>query len=120
MKVYFDQIFAVTAPGLEQVCAEELQHVTGADMSIEPGGVRFSGGLRELYLANLSSRIASRFLVHVGEIRARDFSAFYKKCVQLPWGALSEGGDAGCDQGVESKFPIGSYRAVGGDNRKGD
>ncbi len=91
MKVYFDQIFAVTAPGLEQVCAEELQIITGSDMSIEPGGVKFSGGLRELYQANLSSRIASRFLVHVGEVRARDFSAFYKKCVQLPWGRYLKG-----------------------------
>ena len=86
MKVHFDHIFAVTAPGLEEVCAEELRAITGVEMLVEPGGVRFSGGLRELYQANLSSRIASRILVHVGEVRARDFSAFYKRCLQLPWG----------------------------------
>ena len=86
MKVHFDHIFAVTAPGLEDVCAEELRAITGVEMLVEPGGVRFSGGLRELYQANLSSRIASRILVHVGDVRARDFSAFYKRCLQLPWG----------------------------------
>jgi putative N6-adenine-specific DNA methylase len=86
MKLYFDQIFAVTAPGLENVCAQELRTLTGTDVFVEPGGVRFSGGLRELYQANLSSRIASRFLVHLGDVRARDFSTFYKRCVQLPWG----------------------------------
>lgn len=86
MKVHFDHIFAVTAPGLEEVCAAELRNLLDVDTSIEPGGVRFSGGLRELYQANLSSRVASRFLVRVGEIRARDFSAFYKRCAQLPWG----------------------------------
>ncbi|MBE0502314.1 MAG: class I SAM-dependent RNA methyltransferase [Desulfuromonadales bacterium] len=86
MKVYFEQIFAVTAPGLEEVCAEELRNIIGVDTSVEPGGVRFSGGLRELYLVNLHARIASRFLVYVGAIRARDFSTFYKRCVQLPWG----------------------------------
>ena len=86
MRVYFDQIFAVTAPGLEEVCAVELSSLLNTEVSVEPGGVLFSGGLRELYQVNLSSRIASRFLVRVGEIRARDFSAFYKRCVQLPWG----------------------------------
>ncbi len=86
MKVHFNYIFAVTAPGLEEVCAAELQNLLEVDTSIELGGVQFSGGLSELYQANLSSRIASRFLVRVGEIRARDFSAFYNRCVQLPWG----------------------------------
>ena len=86
MKIHFDQIFAVTAPGLEEVCAAELRSLLDVDAAVEHGGVLFSGGLRELYQANLHSRLASRFLVRVGEIRARDFSAFYKRCVQLPWG----------------------------------
>ena len=86
MKIHFDQIFAVTAPGLEEVCANELRALLTCEVSVEPGGVQFSGGLRELYQANLSSRIASRFLVRAGEIRARDFSAFYKRCLKLPWG----------------------------------
>lgn len=86
MKVHFDQIFAVTAPGLEEVCAVELESLLNSDVSVEPGGVLFSGGLRELYQVNLSSRIASRFLVRIGDIRSRDFSTFYKRCVQLPWG----------------------------------
>ena len=92
MKLYFEQIFAVTSPGLEKVCAEELRAILGVDVIVESGGVGFSGGLRELYLANLHSRVATRFLVRIGEVRARDFSAFYKRCLKLPWGRfLKEG-----------------------------
>jgi len=81
-----EQMFAVTAPGLEPICAAELRQSLGVDGQVEPGGVAFGGGPRELYLANLWLRSASRILVRVGEITARDFPAFHRKALQLPWG----------------------------------
>jgi putative N6-adenine-specific DNA methylase len=50
------------------------------------GGVEFCGALRELYLANLWLRTASRVVVRFGELRCRDFPTLYRKALQLPWG----------------------------------
>jgi putative N6-adenine-specific DNA methylase len=87
-----EQIFAVTAPGLESVCAAELRQSVGVHGQVEPGGVAFSGGPRELYLANLWLRSASRILVRVGEVTARDFPSFHRKTLQLPWGRYLRSG----------------------------
>lgn len=81
-------IFAVTAPGLEEVCAAELVQLGLADPRPIPGGVAFAGGLRELYLANLWLRSASRVLVRLGEVAARDFPELHRKAVRLPWGSF--------------------------------
>jgi putative N6-adenine-specific DNA methylase len=78
--------FAVTAPGLEAVCARELQALSVAGVSIMTGGVEFPGKRRELYLANLWLRTASRILVRMGQARATDFPELFRKAVRLPWG----------------------------------
>jgi len=79
-------MFAVTAPGLENVCLQELQQLEFNDSRAVPGGVEFSGGLRELYLANLWLRTATRVLVRVGTFRSRDFPDLFRKTRSLPWG----------------------------------
>jgi putative N6-adenine-specific DNA methylase len=87
-----EQLFAVAAPGLEAVCAEELTRLGLAGViRTVPGGVEFSGGLREIYLANLWLRCASRILVHFGEMHCRDFPALYRKALSLPWGRFVKG-----------------------------
>lgn len=85
MKKTEDRLFAIVAPGLEAVCAAELQAL-GLDGVAVAGGVEFNGGLRELYLANLWLRSASRVVVRLGSLRSRDFPDFYRKLVRLPWG----------------------------------
>ncbi|BCR03911.1 RNA methyltransferase [Desulfuromonas versatilis] len=86
MKKPDDRLFAVTAPGLEGVCAAELAALGMAEVEAVAGGVEFCGGLREIYLGNLWLRTASRVLVRMGEVRSRDFPDLYKKTVKLPWG----------------------------------
>jgi len=81
-----DHFFAVTAPGLEEVCAAELHRLGVPDVNVGFGGVTFSGGYSELYRANLWLRTASKVLVRVGEFRARDFPDLYRKALSLPWG----------------------------------
>ena len=85
-RVFFDEIFVVTAPGLEPVCAAEVEAITGKIGAVEKGGVSFSGGLEELYRVNLWSRTASRVLVRVGKVHARDFPELHRKIKRLPWG----------------------------------
>jgi putative N6-adenine-specific DNA methylase len=86
MKKTEDTLFAVTAPGLEGLCAGELQALGLEGIAPTPGGVEFRGGLRELYLANLWLRTASRVVVRLGSVRSRDFPDYYRKLVRLPWG----------------------------------
>ena len=86
MKKLEGQLFAVTAPGLEMVCAEELQHLGMANVAVVPGGVEFTGGLADIYRANLWLRTASRVVIRLGTFRSRDFPDLYKKALRLPWG----------------------------------
>lgn len=86
MKKTEDRLFAIVPPGLESICAGELQALDLAGVEVVAGGVEFSGGLRELYLANLWLRSASRVVVRLGSLRSRDFPDFYRKLVRLPWG----------------------------------
>jgi len=80
------ELFAMTAPGLEQACAAELDTLGMASIRVLSGGVEFRGPLRDLYRANLWLRIASRVLVRVGECRSRDFPSLYRQAGQMPWG----------------------------------
>ncbi|MDY0270526.1 THUMP domain-containing class I SAM-dependent RNA methyltransferase [Trichloromonas sp.] len=86
MKNSREELFAVTSPGLEAVCAAELAALGLTDARPVAGGVEFSGGLREIYLANLHSRVASRVLVRLADVKARDFPDLYRKASRMPWG----------------------------------
>ena len=86
MKINFDEIFAVTAPGLEKVCADEISSLLARNVAAERGGVSFSGSLEDLYRVNLWSRVASRILVRVGSVKATDFPELHRKVKRLPWG----------------------------------
>ena len=88
--------FAIIAPGFEPICAAELSALGIVPEQIEPGGVSFRGGLRELYLANLWLRSASRILVRLGDLTARDFPTLYQRLVRLPWGRFVKPGQV-CD-----------------------
>jgi len=80
------ELFAVTAPGLEGVCARELAALGMANVRPVGGGVEFAGELRDIYLANLWLRTASRVVVRLGGFRSRDFPELYRKALRLPWG----------------------------------
>lgn len=80
------KLFAVTAPGLEVVCAGELVRLEMAGVQAVSGGVEFDGDLTALYRANLWLRSATRVLVRMGEVRSRDFPDLFRKAVRLPWG----------------------------------
>ena len=97
-----DQYFVVTPPGFEEICAREMRALRLADVVVAPGGVSFRGGLEDLYLANLWLRSASRVLVRIGELGARDFPTLYKRLVRLPWGRFVRPGCA-CQVRVHSR-----------------
>jgi putative N6-adenine-specific DNA methylase len=77
-------LFAVAAPGLETIAAQELARL---GMPAEPttGGAAFRGSELEIYGANLHLRTASRVLVRLGEYYAASFSELRAKGRRLPW-----------------------------------
>ena len=81
-----ENFYIIVSPGLEETCAAELNAIGIAPLHIDKGGIACIGRLRELYLANLWLRTASRILVRFAEWRSRDFPDLYRKTSRLPWG----------------------------------
>jgi len=76
--------FAVTAPGIEAICAAELGAL-GIDGRIEDGGVSWHGDLDSIARANLWLRTASRVLVRVAEFTAKAFFELELHAKRIPW-----------------------------------
>ncbi len=77
-------VFAVTAPGLEPICAAELRAL-GIRGTIEEGGVAWKGDLESVARANLWLRTASRVLVRVAEFTAKAFFELELHARQISW-----------------------------------
>lgn len=85
--------FAVTAPGLEPLCAQELRTL-GIKPRAEDGGVAWTGDLASIARANLWSRTASRVIVRVAEFRARAFYELELHAKRIPWERFVQDGAA--------------------------
>lgn len=85
------ELFAVTQPGLEDICAEELAALGLAGQQL-PGGVAFTGELDALAAANLRLSVATRVLVRIGEFRAPGFPELHAHAARLPWERHVAGG----------------------------
>lgn len=88
MKKKQSQFFIITSPGLEELCAAEAVALGLNDVLSVAGGVTCSGGLRELYAANLHLRTATRVVVRFDEFKATDFPELFRKVLRLPWGSF--------------------------------
>jgi putative N6-adenine-specific DNA methylase len=79
------EIFAVSAPGLEEVVAEELRALDLAGVSRIKGGVTFRGNLAALARANLHSRCATRVLARVGRFPVFHLAQLHKRAKRISW-----------------------------------
>lgn len=78
--------FAVAAPGLEAAVGAEVERLAQVSrVRVVPGGVEFAGPLLTGLAANLHLRIASRVLVRLGEVTARDFGPLRRRAADLDW-----------------------------------
>ena len=78
--------FAVAAPGFEAALSSELAALAEVkNARVVEGGVEFSGPLVAGMAANLSSRIATRILLRLGEVKARDFAPLRRSLAKFPW-----------------------------------
>lgn len=76
--------FAVTAPGLEPLCAAELRGLE-VRATAEEGGVQWDGSLESIARANLWLRTASRVLVRVAEFEATAFYELELHAKRIAW-----------------------------------
>ena len=77
--------FAVAAPGLEPLVADELRALGAAAVAPEPGGVAFDASPAQLYAANLRLRTASRVTVRLATFEARAFHELERRAAGVPW-----------------------------------
>jgi putative N6-adenine-specific DNA methylase len=78
--------FAIAAPGLEPIVAQELTAL-GERPRIEDGGVSWTGDAPSLMRANLELRTASRVVVRVARFTARAFFELEKRSKTIDWRA---------------------------------
>ncbi len=79
------QLFATTAPGLENVLLSEIKRLGATDPQKAVRGVSFGGDLGMLYRTNLHLRTATRVLVRIAEFDARDRDHLYRGSRAAPW-----------------------------------
>jgi len=77
--------FAIAAPGLESLVAEELSNLGIRKHETIEGGVEFTATRRQLYEANLHLRTASRIIVRLAKFRALTFAELEKRARKVPW-----------------------------------
>ena len=78
-------LFAITAPGLEEITAAELRARGIVAPVVEPGGVAFSGTLNDVYEANLWLRTASRVVIRIASFHASEFHELERRARRIPW-----------------------------------
>src|SRR5688572_26885161 len=79
-----DELFAITAPGLETITLGELKRL-GLKGKVDTGGVSFRGGPEAIYSSNLWLRTATRVLVRVAQFHASTFHELERRAKQVPW-----------------------------------
>lgn len=77
--------FAVTAPGLEPLCAAELKALGLDEVQVLPGGVAFGGKLDAAYRANLWLRTSGRVLLRLKDFRVRRWDDLLRQAASVPW-----------------------------------
>ncbi|CAB4748548.1 MAG: class I SAM-dependent RNA methyltransferase [Actinobacteria bacterium] len=76
---------AVCPPGLEELVADEWRELRLRPGKPIHGGVPFRATDRELYLANVWTRLATRVIVRLGTFVAKSFAELEARAASLPW-----------------------------------
>lgn len=76
---------AVCPPGLEPILAGELRELGLRPTGPLHGGVPLRATDRELYLANVWTRVATRVVVRLGTFVARSFADLEARAASIPW-----------------------------------
>jgi putative N6-adenine-specific DNA methylase len=86
--------FAIAAPGLATMLADELRELDLSVGEVTPAGVSFLASPRDLYRANLHSRLSSRVVVRIAAFEAAHFSTLEKQLRAVDWSQWVAAGQA--------------------------
>lgn len=78
-------LFATCARGLEPFLLAEARELKLARAEGRPGGVHFTGTIRDVWRANLWLRTASRVLIEVGKFPAPNQDTLYHYAREVDW-----------------------------------
>lgn len=70
--------FVTTVVGIEDICAQELSQLIGADTELGVGKVFFKGGLDTIYRVNFASRTTSRLFIQLVRDRVTILDDVYR------------------------------------------
>ncbi|HXT49282.1 MAG TPA: hypothetical protein VN717_11630, partial [Gemmatimonadaceae bacterium] len=85
-------LFAICAPGLEELLEAEMRALGLAVGKRDVGGIAFAGGSSALFRANLWLRTATRIIARVGDFHARLFDELERHARRLEWTRFLAGG----------------------------
>lgn len=77
--------WAIAAPGLESIVADELRALGFADADAQPGGVAFRCDAGGLATAQIGLRVASRVVVRIASFRATAFHELERAARKVEW-----------------------------------
>ena len=77
--------YANCAPGLEDLCAQELGEMGIEDLALSRGGLAFQGRLDLAYAIHLHSRLINRLLLRLKDFRIHNLKDFTTKLKAIPW-----------------------------------
>lgn len=84
--------WAIAAPGLEPIVADELRALGFADADAQPGGVAFRCDASGLAIAQIGLRVASRVVVRIASFRATAFHELERAARKVEWGRFVSAG----------------------------
>jgi putative N6-adenine-specific DNA methylase len=79
-------LYSITAPGLEPVTAAEIRLLGAESVEQSRGGVAWQGATRDLHVANLWLRTATRVLLRVSTFHSDSFAELERRAKRVPWG----------------------------------
>lgn len=79
------QAFAVAAPGLAPLVAQELSALGVVVGTVTDAGVAFDATADTLFRVNCWSRLATRVIIRLQQFNARDFATLEKRASRVPW-----------------------------------
>lgn len=79
------ELYLTCPRGLEEICKEELEEVGCKDVKADFGGVSFVGELKDLYNANLHSRVGMHVLQKMYTFNCKNEKSFYDGIFRYNW-----------------------------------
>lgn len=81
----YHHFFAQVAPGLEELCAEEITSLGGQEVKSAYRGIHFKGSAKVLYGVNYNSRLATRILAPLITFDCHSTKYLYRTAAKLQW-----------------------------------